>query len=136
MYKLVKSTFTTNQLKIVNNNLSPGNFELKPLIKRQVGKIKEGLYFTALILSIESTEEQRFPVDMLVDFRGIFEFGNIDDEKNIYEFLKLQAVHIMFPYLRSIVTNLSVTAMMPPIVLPIVDVSNLFKNNEEITYIN
>lgn len=52
------------------------------------------------------------------------------------EFLKIEAVNIMFPYLRSITTNLTTTAMMPPIVLPIVDVKKLFKDDSDSVYIN
>ena len=136
MYKLIKTSFSTNQLYIKNNNLKPGNFELKPLLNRTVGKLDDRRYFTLLTLSIMSSSERPFPVDITIEFKGIFEFNDIEDEKNIYNFLKLQAVHIMFPYLRSIITNLTVAAMMPPIILPIVDVSRLFKNQTDSVFIN
>ena len=136
MYKLIKTTFTTNQLSIKKLNVKPGNFKLSPGLQRKTGKIKENVYYTALILNIKNTEEHPFPVDMYVDFRGIFEFKDIDNEESVFEFLKLQAVHVMFPYLRSIVTSLSVTAMMPPIVLPVVDVTRLFKDNKNDIFIN
>jgi preprotein translocase subunit SecB len=136
MYKLAKTSFIVHELKITKNNLKPGNYELKPYITRQIGKLKEGVYFTKLYLSIENTELQPFPVNITVDFRGIFEFKDIIDESRVFDFLKIQAVQIMYPYLNSTVTNLSINAMMPPIVLPIIDAANLFKNNEETTYIN
>ena len=136
MYKLAKTSFIVHELKITKNNLKPGNYELKPYITRQIGKLKEGVYFTKLYLSIENTSVQPFPVNITVDFRGIFEFKDIIDESRVFDFLKIQAVQIMYPYLNSTVTNLSINAMMPPIVLPIIDAANLFKNNEETTYIN
>jgi len=136
MYKLTKTSFIIHELRITKNNLTPGNYQLKPYITRQIGKLKEGVYFTKLFLSIENTPDQPFPVNITVDFRGIFEFKDIIDETRVFDFLKIQAVQIMYPYLNSTVTNLSINAMMPPIVLPIIDAANLFKNNEETTYIN
>ena len=136
MYKLAKTSFIVHELKITKNNLKPGNYELKPYITRQIGKLKEDVYFTKLYLSIENTAAQPFPVNITVDFRGIFEFKDIIDESRVFDFLKIQAVQIMYPYLNSTVTNLSINAMMPPIVLPIIDAANLFKNNQETTYIN
>ena len=136
MYKLTKTSFIIHELRITKNNLAPGNYQLKPYITRQIGKLKESVYFTKLFLSIENTPDQPFPVNITVDFRGIFEFKDIIDETRVFDFLKIQAVQIMYPYLNSTVTNLSINAMMPPIVLPIIEAANLFKNNEETTYIN
>lgn len=136
MYKLIKTSFTTKELKIKNNNIKPGKFKLNPQITRKTGKIKQNIYYTALILKVKSTETSQFPVDLYVDFRGLFEFENIENEENITEFLKFQAVDIMYPYLRSIITNLTTTAMLPPIILPIIDTSKLFNNDRKTTYIN
>lgn len=136
MYKIVKTSFTTNHVSITNNKVQPGNFELRPLLSRKVGKIKENLYFTILHLAIKSTKEKPFPVNIIVELVGTFEFKDIENEIEIDSFLKFEAVRIMFPYLRTIVTNLSVAAMMPPIVLPIIDTSMLFKDNVDSTFIN
>ena len=136
MYKLTKTSFMIHELKITKNNIKPGNYPLRPTIQRQIGKIKEGIYFTKLILSIENTESQPFPVNVSVDFRGIFEFKDITDEAQVFDFLRINAVNIIYPYLSSTVTNLSINAMMPPLILPIIDAANLFKNNQETTYIN
>ncbi|MFA7075946.1 MAG: protein-export chaperone SecB [Candidatus Izemoplasmatales bacterium] len=136
MYKLTKTSFIVHELRISKNNVSPGNYKLVPYISRQIGKVKEDVYFTKLYLSIENTDSQPFPVNIIVDFRGVFEFKEIIDENKVFDFLRIQAVQIMYPYLSSIVTNLSINAMLPPIVLPIVDTTNLFKNNQETTYIN
>ena len=88
------------------------------------------------MLLIENTEAQPFPVNISVDFRGIFEFKDITDESQVFDFLRIDAVNILYPYLSSTVTNLSINAMMPPLILPIIDAAKLFKNNKETTYIN
>jgi len=129
MYELVKSTFSTDKLEITRNNIKPGNYKLNPTITRKTGKIKDNLFYTALSLAIVNTEEFPFPVNIQINFKGIFQFKNVTDESKVIEFLKVEAVKVMFPYLRTITTNLSVAAMMPPIVLPIVDTTKLFKEN-------
>jgi len=137
MYKLVRTTFVTEKLEFKNNHLKPGNFKLKPTLSRRTGKINETHYYTSLILNVTSSEQFPFPVNLYVEFRAIFEFKDISSELEVTEFLKEDAVRIMFPYLRSITTNLTTSAMMPPIVLPIVDVKKLFKDaDQDFAYIN
>lgn len=128
MYKLMHTAFFVDKMSLKNNQLKPGNFQLKPFFTRETGKLSDNEFFTKLTLILKNEEQHPFPVDLEVVFRAIFRFENIEDEKNVSEFLKLQAVHIMYPYLRSIVSNLTTTGMMPPIILPITDVSTLFDN--------
>ncbi|MGE4571937.1 MAG: protein-export chaperone SecB [Candidatus Izemoplasmatales bacterium] len=136
MYQVVKTTFATDRLEIKNNHIQGKNFKLQPKISRKTGKVRDNVYFTALILEVTSTSEQPFPIDMFIDFRGIFEFKAGDDENEILNFLKNEAVQMMFPYLRTTMTNLTTTAMLPPIILPIIDVAKLFPDNRETAYVN
>lgn len=126
MYKLVRTSFSTEEMSIKNNKINLGNFKMVPNLKREIGKVKENVYFCRLFLDVKDTPENRFPVDVHIVFLGVFEFANIDNENEIFDFLKKDAVHAMYPYLRSMLTNLSVNALMPPILLPIIDESKLF----------
>ncbi len=136
MYKLKKSAFKTEKLEIISNNIKPGNFKLLPKITRKTGKINDKVFFTTLVLDLKSSPENPFPVNMYIDFRGIFEFESYDTEKDVDEFLKKEAVRIMFPYLRTIVTNLTTAGMFPPIILPIVDIDRIFPDNTDSIHIN
>jgi preprotein translocase subunit SecB len=136
MYKIIKTSFVTDRLELKNNHIKGRNFKLKPKITRKTGKIKDDIYFCNLILEVTSSQEQEFPINLLIDFKGVFQFRPGDSEGEIQEFLKVEAVRILFPYLRSIVSNLTTTAMMPPIVLPIVDITQLFPDNRETIYVN
>lgn len=136
MYKLKRTSFSTDKLELIRNNIKPGNFVLYPKLSRRTGKIKDKVFFTSLVLDVKSTDEKPFPVNLFVAFKAIFEFSESDNELEIDNFLKTDAVQIMYPYLRSIVTNLTSTAMMPPIILPIVDVSKIFKDNDDSILIN
>ena len=134
--QIVKTSFTTEKLSIKNNHLKGRNFKLQPKISRKTGKVKDNVFFTALILEVTSTSEQPFPIDVTIDFRGIFQFNPGENQEAILEFLKNGAVEMMFPYLRSILTNLTTTAMLPPIILPIIDIIKLFPDDRETTYVN
>jgi len=136
MYKIVKTTFVTDRLELKNNHIKGRNFKLKPKITRKTGKIKDDIFFCNLILEVASSEQEPFPIDILIDFKGIFQFNPGDNEDEISEFLKTEAVQLLFPYLRSTVTNLTTTAMLPPIILPIVDINKLFPDNRETIYVN
>ncbi len=134
--KLIKSGFVIERMELKNNHLKPAKFKLKPKLTRKTGKINETTFFTELSLAIESNEEDRFPVDIHIDFKGIFEFADIVNQEDVQKFLEVKAVEIMYPYLRSMASNLTSAALMPPLVLPIMDPSLIFKQKLETTYIN
>jgi preprotein translocase subunit SecB len=136
MYHIVKTSFQTDALEIKNNHLRGKNFKLQPKISRKTGKIRENVFFTGLSLEVKSTDEQPFPINVFIDFKGIFQFKPEDSHEEILNFLKTEAVQIMFPYLRNILTSLATTAMLPPIILPIIDVNKLFPDNRETAYVN
>ena len=47
-----------------------------------------------------------------------------ESERDAY--IKEEALRILFPYLRTMVTNMTAGALMPPLVLPITDLSKTF----------
>ncbi|MFA6336306.1 MAG: protein-export chaperone SecB [Bacteroidales bacterium] len=127
MVKLKGMTIVVNQAELVNNNLPQGEFKFTPLINRKTGKIDEiHKYFTQLNVEIKDKPEERFPVNVSASINGIFEFEEGSEESEIGSFLKLQAVHILYPYMRSLISNLASISMLPPIILPIVDAFHLF----------
>lgn len=129
MFNLKNVEVITENLEIKNNHLPQGEFKLNPKVSRDTGKIDNNKYFTMLTLKIENTENDKFPIDLIVGIKAIFTLDNVEEEdnKDIENFLKLQGVHILYPYLRSTVSSLTSISMLPPIVLPIVNAMNLFK---------
>ena len=60
MYKLVRTTFVTDEISFKNNKIKIGNYKLLPNLKREVGKVRNNTYFTRLTLDIKHTEERPF----------------------------------------------------------------------------
>ncbi|MGI6392285.1 MAG: protein-export chaperone SecB [Candidatus Izemoplasmatales bacterium] len=129
--KFKKMTLMTDRIEYRNNNLAHGEFKLKPMLSREIKKLNMNVYFTRLNLKIENSRENPFPINLSISLRGVFEFDDIFDESEVTSFLRKEAVEILYPYLRTLVTNVTTMALMPPIVLPIVDIAKLFPDTTE-----
>ncbi|MBQ6013020.1 MAG: protein-export chaperone SecB [Spirochaetales bacterium] len=129
MESLVNFQLITNEISVKNNNLPAGSFTLSPKISRSINKHDERHYSVQLVLDVSNTSEAPFPVNIKVDLIGLFEIEKMPEE-GINDFLRYQAVQIMFPYIRSMVSAVTATANMVPVVLPIIDVRNLFPDDQ------
>lgn len=127
---LANMHIVTNQLSIKNNNLPDGAFECHPAFTRQTGWVDEKTAYTQLTVEVKNSEEHPFPVDIYVDVVGVFEITGLPKDQ-VDHFLKEQAVQVVFPYIRSMISSAMSTAMMPPLILPIIDVRKLFQDDIE-----
>jgi len=130
-----KTIILTDKLVFTSNHLAKGQYKINPKVTRNVGKINAQAYFTQINVEIKDSEEAHFPFNMEVSLRAVFEFQDFPPENEIYDFLKIPAVNILYPYVRSAVTSLTAMSMNPPIVLPIVDASVLFTDTAPDSYI-
>lgn len=96
-------SFKQNNVKIPKD----AKLDLKPSFSRRVRKTpdNEKLHFVTLEVKIESSETSPKPFDLKVCLTGVF---------------NVQAVAILYPYLRAAVTNLTGAAFVAPLVLPVV----------------
>ena len=71
-------------------------------------------------------EDAHTPFNIEYELSVIYEFDDIS--KNEYnEFMDINAIQIAFPYMRSILTSLTSSLMIQPIILPIIDSRTFFK---------
>ncbi len=114
-------TLMVNEASIKNNNLPVGEFKLNPQIQKKIGKANSpgNAYVVEVRVEILNTPENPFPIDLVASLSGIFNIEG-DNVEEINNFLQLQGFQMVFPYLRSLVANMTANAMMPPIFLPIV----------------
>lgn len=119
------------------------NFEQKELMgnsKTRKIKIKQTFHTKSDVqgnkanVSLEYYVDENAPVKLNIEIVGQFMF-NPDEDKNhigFEEYLKTNAVAILFPYLRQTVTAL--TAMsntMQPVILPTFNITQLLYGNGE-----
>ncbi len=106
--------------------------ELKPQFSRQVRKVNgnDKLNFVALSVKVESTEEEPKPFDILATLVGVFEVEDIKDTTEERAFV-IEATKIVYPYLRAAVTNLTATAFIAPLNLPVIS-GPIFPEDKEL----
>lgn len=129
MEHLANMMIVTNEITVKNNNIQDGVFTLSPRFTRNTGMKAENTGYTELIAEIVNTPDAPFPLDIRVSLTGIFEMNNIPLEQHD-SFLKITAVQVLFPYVRNIISTVTASALVPPIVLPIIDVKTLFQQEE------
>lgn len=124
-------TIVANEMSFKNHELLAGDYTAKPLITRKTGKLnnKDNNYGVEMSVIFKDQKDSRFPVDLCVTITGIFDIEN-GNEKEIRDFLKIQGVQMVYPYLRAMVSNIFTAALLPPVVLPIIDAYK-FKEGKE-----
>ncbi len=130
MEPIVEMSFQTNEVSIKNNHLPDGNYTVNPNFTRKTGFVDKDTAFTELSVEIINTKEHPFPVDIRASVTGFFRNIRVPAEQE-EDFLKYNAVHILFPYLRTIISTITTASMFPPIILPIIDVNTLFPDDQE-----
>lgn len=77
-----------------------------------------------------SAEESEFSIK--IEIRGIFEFENLTSKKIVHA----ETFKELFPYIKQIVSTLTTTAGMPPLVIPTITIDadsvNVHENNPRI----
>lgn len=71
-----------------------------------------------------------YPFEMMVSVVGIFEMKSNDKEKNIHRF-KTNAVAIMYPYIRALVSTYTANANVPPLILPVMNINKMIEESEK-----
>ena len=72
-----------------------------------------------MTLDIKSTDSCEFPFDLKIDVSGFFNIKD-DEEDKILDLLESKGVQLVYPYVRALATNLTTSALMPPLILPLI----------------
>lgn len=128
--KIKSMSILTNEIYFHNNYLKNDFYHAMPNLTKKTGKLgnEKNKYGVQLIVEFKDSPENRFPVDLKVDIMGIFEIEG-DNEKEIKEFLNTQGVQMVYPYLRALVSNISTSAFIPQINLPIINILDFKEMN-------
>lgn len=110
-------SFKLNRIK-----LNPEDrLDIKPQFSRQVRKVNgnEKLNFISLSVKIESTDAEPKPFNIDVTIVGIFEVEDVHGEQEERKFV-IEETKLVYPYLRAAVTNLTASAYIAPLNLPVI----------------
>ena len=125
MQSSVNIQLITNEISVKRNNIPEKEYTISPKVTRNITAIDEKHTAVELILEILNQEETPFPLDIRVSLTGIFDISTLPKE-SVDRFLKVQTVQILYPYIRTMVSNITASSMLPPIILPLTDAATMF----------
>jgi preprotein translocase subunit SecB len=129
MLPMKRTNIVITRMELVNKHIA-GTFQLNHKLTRHTGKLSDQVYYTELRFEVQDHADTVYPINIVVHMRGIFEFHVAETEDAIETFLKKDAVTFLYPYLRATITQMTTLAMIPPIVIPILDTSVLFPDEQ------
>ena len=111
-------SYKLNRVQIAPNQ----RLDIKPQFARQVRKPNDNhkLIFISLAVKIESSEKEPKPFDLNVNLVGVFELEKEDYNAQEERAFVIEATQLLYPYLRSTVSNLPAQASISPLNLPII----------------
>lgn len=95
-------------------------------IDKNIEYIKNKMIVT-LAVNLFSKTEKRYPFKMNVEVKGFFEIENNDENINF----EPNAIAILYPYVRAIVSTYTSNANVMPLILPSINVNKLLEEKEK-----
>ena len=127
-YRLLN--ITTNKKNIVNKAKEGIEYQVQPRFGRKINSNGKDIFELILKFDLHDRDGIQSPFDIDLEISGIFQLKDFD-ESEIDSFMKINAVSIMFPYLRTILASSMTSMMLQPITIPILDASQLFIDSNE-----
>lgn len=111
-------SFRLNRVRLEPNQ----RLDIKPQFSRQVRKSNENpkMMFVNLKVAVLTNENEPKPFDIEVSIVGIYELAEVADARQERDFV-IEATSMLYPYLRSMVTNLTAQAYIQPLNLPVLN---------------
>ncbi|MGM0410326.1 MAG: protein-export chaperone SecB [Bacillota bacterium] len=110
------------------NDFNDANLEFKIDfdINREIEHLREEMYAVSIILNVfPEPKKNNYPFNLQLKLTGYFEL-KIDD----YDLLEQNAIAILFPYARALVSNYTANANIDPLILPPINVVAMLEEKE------
>ena len=116
-------SYTMNRIKMDKDT----KFEIKPQFSRTVRRVQENdkLWFLALEVKVESTDDSPKPFNLKARLVGVFEAEDLSDEMDKQD-LVINMTEIVYPYLRAAVSALTANSFINPLILPVIPAGTMF----------
>jgi preprotein translocase subunit SecB len=125
-YKVLKTVFELKE----GFEFKQGKIDIQPFFNRDISKIDDNLYKITLGIKIsDDLNKNPIPFNAEVVVASIFELPNWESEAANSIAIN-NATAIMFPYLRTLMATVTMNGNIPPYMLPIMNISKLFKDNK------
>lgn len=124
-YRVKKAVFSSDYVQPTTEK----EYELNPVFIREIQQKENGQYILNLGVKICSGDkEDALPFNIEVMIEGIFLLENVEDALKA---MKINAVAILFPYLRATLSLLTTMMNINPVTLPTINLVAMFEKDEE-----
>lgn len=121
-YKVNEIIFKNNDIFKKEKNSFPLDIKIKSSLENNKNEMKVNL----ITEIYKNAEENNYPFSMTVNITGIFE--SEDGKTDIFY---KNAIAIMYPYVRAIVSSYTALANVNPLILPPINVNKLIEEQEK-----
>jgi preprotein translocase subunit SecB len=124
---LIFEKYVVNKVEFIRNENynAEEKTKIQFAIKKQAKKNDNKMEITLCTTVFENAKDNNYPFEMNVEITGFFAIESEDKEIN----LEPNAVAILYPYIRAIVSTYTANANVNALILPPINVNNLFKEN-------
>lgn len=79
----------------------------------------------------EDAVTKNYPFSLNLIVSGLFQYTDVDiEEINQRNMLEQKAMETLYPYIRTIVSTITMASNLPPLLLPTINVKHLIKNDQ------
>ncbi len=126
-YQVLKTSFQLNE----QYQFKSGKINIQPEFKRDVVIVDEKKYKIVLSVIIsKDVIKEPIPFYAEVTISATFELNNWEDEVS-NKIAVNSSTAILFPFLRTLLSTVTMNGNVPPYTLPIMNISKLFMDKEE-----
>lgn len=127
-YKVVVANYKLNADFVASEE---DTIELFPEFYHSIDKISRDICDVYLGVNINSSANHNIPFDIETNIVGRFEVKDWEKEDRRI-LIEKNAVAILFPYLRALITSMTASANMDPYIIPVMNINALFEEQEKL----
>jgi len=114
----------------LNNEFNGKKVEVDFAVNSDISFNEDNTASVLLNLTVfHDAKSNNYPFELDLVTTGFFKIENFDMETD-KKLIEVNAVAILFPYLRSLVSTITANANVRPLILPPINVVNLLRNEE------
>ncbi|APC07791.1 protein-export chaperone SecB [Neomoorella thermoacetica] len=123
-YKVLYLSYKLNQnFKSQKNKSIPLDFKVRT--ESTVDETNNEITVDLFCNIFEEGPEKDNPFHLKVNLRGWFKTNSTVEKNELYRYAEINAPAILFPFLRTVVSSVTMAANVPPVILPLVNINRL-----------
>lgn len=124
---IVKNVNFSTNLEYANKEAVNIKFDMDA--EYDINDVEGTMLVTLKSYVFKDEDKTKYPFSMEIEVIGEFSISNVLDGQ--IESFKPNAVAILFPYVRALISSFTANANVPPLILPPVNINQLLKNKEK-----